>query len=370
MPVAKISLSFHESGLGDGFTRSLEMVMMVPSLRMAMMSTMNGAKSNLQMSAMRRNPKTIRMFFILWKMDLLVSTALTITLSPGSVSTMSEALRAASVASSTAMPMSAFFNAGASLTPSPVMPQMWPRSWRRLTISYLCSGNTPAKPSAFSMSSSMGMPFTVPFLSPRRVVEGYMLVPMPRRRPVSLPMASWSPVIILTLTPRWRARRMVSALSCLGGSNSGRRPMNCHGSPELSLLFSGTCWYATPSDRRPRSAYPLMRAWTFFSASAPMVQSLMMSSETIPTKSCQSGGLPPPLARTMAMMAAISMTQESGFHMKPRNLSSLLSFFSSSLLGPNALSRPSPSALVRPLRSHFSVLNTSSTGILDCKINN
>ena len=45
-------------------------------------------------------------------MALLVNTALTITLSPGSVKTMSDALLAASVASATAIPMSAFFNAG------------------------------------------------------------------------------------------------------------------------------------------------------------------------------------------------------------------------------------------------------------------
>ena len=61
MPVAKISSSFHESGVGDGFTRSLEMVMMVPSLRMAMMSTMKGAKSNFQTSATSRKPSTMRM---------------------------------------------------------------------------------------------------------------------------------------------------------------------------------------------------------------------------------------------------------------------------------------------------------------------
>nr|GMD74280.1 Similarity to tr [Ipomoea batatas] len=45
-----------------------------------------------------------------------------ITLSPGSVSTMSEAPLAASVASATAIPISAFFKAGASFTPSPVIP--------------------------------------------------------------------------------------------------------------------------------------------------------------------------------------------------------------------------------------------------------
>ncbi|WVZ18051.1 hypothetical protein V8G54_005373, partial [Vigna mungo] len=76
--------------------------------------------------------------------------------------------------------------------------------------------------------------------SPRREDEGYMLVPIPSLRPVSLPMASWSPVIILTLTPSSIARRMVSALSCLGGSKRGSRPKNSHGSPALSFVFSGT----------------------------------------------------------------------------------------------------------------------------------
>jgi hypothetical protein len=41
---------------------------------------------------------------------------------PSCVRTMSAAARAASVAPATAMPTSARFNAGASLTPSPVMP--------------------------------------------------------------------------------------------------------------------------------------------------------------------------------------------------------------------------------------------------------
>lgn len=48
------------------------------------------------------------------------------------------------------------------------------------------------------------------------------------------------PVIILTFTPRFRALDIVSALSCLGGSNRGMRPINCHGLPALSFLPSGT----------------------------------------------------------------------------------------------------------------------------------
>ena len=51
-------------------------------------------------------------------MVLLVRTALMMTLSPGSVRTISEALLAASVASATTIPISAFFKAGASFTPS------------------------------------------------------------------------------------------------------------------------------------------------------------------------------------------------------------------------------------------------------------
>lgn len=152
-----------------------------------------------------------------------------------------------------------------------------------MIIQYL-PGKTPANPSAFSMSSSTGMEAIASSLHwPRREEEGYMLVPIPSLRPVSMPIASWSPVIILTLTPRSRALRIVSALSCLGGSKRGNRPTNSQGPPAPSFVFSGivcgkdnklvrkmehifirnhtsilalgscTC-LATPKDRRPRSA--------------------------------------------------------------------------------------------------------------------
>ena len=42
----------------------------------------------------------------------------------------------------TATPTSALFNAGASLTPSPVIPVLYPSSLKHSTIKYLCSGNT------------------------------------------------------------------------------------------------------------------------------------------------------------------------------------------------------------------------------------
>ncbi|KAH0459108.1 hypothetical protein IEQ34_011922 [Dendrobium chrysotoxum] len=124
-------------------------------------------------------------FEIVIIMALLVRTALMMTLSPGSVRTISEAPLAASVASATAIPISAFFSAGASLTPSPVIPQIF------FTISYLCSGNTPANPSAFSISSSTGRALIAGSLfCPNKAEEGYMLVPIPSLRPVSLAIAS------------------------------------------------------------------------------------------------------------------------------------------------------------------------------------
>lgn len=43
---------------------------------------------------------------------------------------------------------------------------------------------------------------------------------------------------------------------------------------------------------------------------------LTKSKRTIPTKSSQSGGRPPPFERAMATRAAPSMTHERGFHMK------------------------------------------------------
>ena len=52
-------------------------------------------------------------------------------------------------------------------------------------------GKTPANPSAFSISSSMGKADMDSSLScPSNADEGYILVPIPKRRPVSFPIAS------------------------------------------------------------------------------------------------------------------------------------------------------------------------------------
>ena len=151
-------------------------------------------------------------------------------------------------------------------------------------------------------------------------------------------------------------------------------------------------------------ARPAMRAAAALPAlfsSMKLIVELITSRQMIPTKSCQSGGLPSPLAKAMAMIAAASITHESGFHMNPRNLRILLSclsfkwedqtcefsetrtnilqnqsslsqtqtFFSSSLLGPNSWILSSPSCVVNPSLVHFSCWKTSSIGIFSWESN-
>jgi len=60
-------------------------------------------------------------------------------------------------------------------------------------------------------------------------------------------------------------------------------------------------------------------------SSMKLIVELITNNTTIPTKSCQSGGLPSPLAKAMAINAAASMTHDNGFHINPRNLRILLS---------------------------------------------
>mmetsp|Transcript_4027 Transcript_4027/g.5661 ORF Transcript_4027/g.5661 Transcript_4027/m.5661 type:complete len:210 (+) Transcript_4027:444-1073(+) len=175
--------------------------------------------------------------------------ASTMVMSPSWVSTRSAAARAASVAPATAMPMSAFLSAGASLTPSPVMPHMYPFRRSASTRMNLCSGNTWAKPllsmiccaiSSMLAGSSPSGP------RPGRPSQPRMLSPMPSCRAVSRAMAAWSPVIIFTSTPYSRARSIVRLVSGRGGSRKVMMPIMFQ-RPLLSVL-------ATARERIPRSA--------------------------------------------------------------------------------------------------------------------
>mmetsp|Transcript_19942 Transcript_19942/g.31368 ORF Transcript_19942/g.31368 Transcript_19942/m.31368 type:complete len:251 (+) Transcript_19942:1086-1838(+) len=188
--------------------------------------------------------------------------ASTTTVRPGEVSTMSAAARAASVAPCTAIPMSARFKAGASFTPSPVMPTSKPPMRSASTMTNLCSGNTWAKPlqstTRWQMSAISAPLGSLPSESSvGRPSQPRMLVPMSSTRAVSLAMTWWSPVTIFTSTPCTRARSMVSLVSGRGGSRKVSTPRNCQ-RPPWSVR-------ATASERMPRSAssstFPSTAAW-------------------------------------------------------------------------------------------------------------
>ena len=190
-----------------------------------------------------------------------------ITDRPGLISTMDAAARAASVAPDTAMPQSAFFSAGASFTPSPVMPTMWPRFCSTSTMWNLCSGNTWANPSASSIDSAVAVVSWRP--APPRPTASRMPVPIPSVLAVSRAMATWSPVTILTATPSCRAVAMVALASARGGSKRGSTLRNCHG-PSPSAR-------ATPSDRKPRAAKPPTALSTAFSTCPLLAASAMIT---------------------------------------------------------------------------------------------
>mmetsp|Transcript_15342 Transcript_15342/g.43521 ORF Transcript_15342/g.43521 Transcript_15342/m.43521 type:complete len:280 (+) Transcript_15342:1059-1898(+) len=190
--------------------------------------------------------------------------AVTIVDSPSEVRIRSAAARAASVAPDTAMPMSLRLRAGASFTPSPVIPTMVPFLFLRAsTMMNLCSGYTWAKPSAFSISDmrSRFRPWVISTPWPGRSSLVSTFMPRPSTRQVSMAMACWSPVIILMSTPKAWAFSMVSLVSGRGGSKNVSSPIS---SQRPRIRGWAPAVRATPSARMPRRARSAIWASTSF----------------------------------------------------------------------------------------------------------
>mmetsp|Transcript_10544 Transcript_10544/g.29791 ORF Transcript_10544/g.29791 Transcript_10544/m.29791 type:complete len:221 (-) Transcript_10544:1841-2503(-) len=151
---------FHLRGSSAGLQESFEVAIAVKSFtRLSRIKTHVG-KSNWRATMDRKkNPRMSTELAIRYStypfsllnifLDLLI--AVMMVERPGALRTISDALLAASVAPATAIPTLALFKAGASLTPSPVIPQMWPIFCSSSTILNLCSGKTEANPLTCSM---------------------------------------------------------------------------------------------------------------------------------------------------------------------------------------------------------------------------
>ena len=154
---------------------------------------------------------------------------------PGAVRIRGAASRAASVAPLTAMPQSACFKAGASFTPSPVMATMWPRDCKAFTISYLCCGNTRAKPSAVSTARATSTGAWSPFFLASKIsAAATRWSPRPSCAAISSPIATSSPVTILTERPSFFVSATVCLASGRGGFHHGQDAKDC---PGLARVF-------------------------------------------------------------------------------------------------------------------------------------
>ena len=149
-----------------------------------------------------------------------------------SASTISAASFAASLPlPPIAMPTSARFRAGASLTPSPVIATTAPSACRACTRRSLCSGLVRAKTSdditrcrsVTSSSRSMSAPVTTS-KAPGR----------PRRRAIADAVPAWSPVIIFTRMPAAWQSATAAIASSRGGSISPKRPSSVRPLPTSS----------------------------------------------------------------------------------------------------------------------------------------
>mmetsp|Transcript_37834 Transcript_37834/g.105247 ORF Transcript_37834/g.105247 Transcript_37834/m.105247 type:complete len:515 (-) Transcript_37834:749-2293(-) len=174
-------------------------------------------------------------------------------------SSSSRTMSAASFATSvprtpSATPTSACRSAGASLTPSPVIPTMspmppLPKRWNACTMTRLWSGDTRAKTRASTTArrqkpstSGLSSPEKSPFLGSMPASWGPVITSnawasrspsctrsfskMPRRAAIAQAVAGWSPVTITTVMPASWARRIASATPRLGGSSMPNRPTN------------------------------------------------------------------------------------------------------------------------------------------------
>ena len=96
-------------------------------------------------SPMFDESRYIRYFLMLPKMPRPSSTAATMEAKLSSVRVIAAASLVTSVpVMPMATPMSAFFSAGASLTPSPVIATKWPLLCQAVTTRSLCAGETRA----------------------------------------------------------------------------------------------------------------------------------------------------------------------------------------------------------------------------------
>ena len=150
IPILANPLIFHFAGLCDHFTLSVDRAILTKSV---MKIIINKAVAVITNFPSTRKATTTKQVFkivlailfnihVLMRSNIILPTLMgpSMFTNPSCVKTILAAPLATSVALLTAIPTSACFNAGASFTPSPVMPTICPFAWNTFTISYLSFG--------------------------------------------------------------------------------------------------------------------------------------------------------------------------------------------------------------------------------------
>ena len=172
---------------------------MIPNL-FAKYGVNNIAKNSTTTSPTLLADKNCIAFIILSYIRLPSSTADTTVAKLSSVKIISAASLATSVPHfPMAHPISAFFSAGASFTPSPVIATICPCACHALTILTLCSGETLAYTLIFStllVSSS-----SLIFARSEPVIASCPSSNIPNSLAIAIAVDLWSPVIITVFIP-------------------------------------------------------------------------------------------------------------------------------------------------------------------------
>ena len=188
--------------------------------------------------------------------------ALAMVLKLSSTKTKSEASLVTSVPEFKAMPISAYFKAGASFIPSPVTATASPESFQALVMRILCLGSTRAKISTWDIFPKSSSSESLSISEPSIIFSFPVL--NPNSAPIVTAVKRWSPVNIIIFIPAPRTSFTVSLTSSRIGSRIATSPRkvrfftNPESSSslfsEISSGFFGRIASAAAINRKPLSA--------------------------------------------------------------------------------------------------------------------
>mmetsp|Transcript_152256 Transcript_152256/g.270152 ORF Transcript_152256/g.270152 Transcript_152256/m.270152 type:complete len:258 (+) Transcript_152256:924-1697(+) len=206
-------------------------------------------------------------------MDLPSSTAETMVEKLSSARTMSDASLATSVpVMPIAMPMSACFSAGASLTPSPVIAAISPRDFKILTMICLCRGSVrektaPSTSRSIMMRSSTSVRSCSVLSSNDFPVNDFRFmfsedVRIPRLMAIASAVSLLSPVIMMTLMPARRHSSIACLHSARGGSIIPTKPTKARSTSMLAKAAGSASMPKCELPSQSRKAWSLMSVRT------------------------------------------------------------------------------------------------------------